>query len=134
VILMTHMVSGVIGGSRNSFADSFQEYQIKAVFLFNFAKFVDWPASAFKDAQSPVTICILGKDPFGDSLDSLRDKTIEGRRLVIRRVSKTEEADKCHILFVSASEKESLSHILKVTRNWNVLTVGDTKGLPSPGS
>ena len=63
VVLMTLMVSGVIGGSRDSFADSFQEYQVKAVFLFNFAKFVEWPAAAFKDAQSSITLCILGKDP-----------------------------------------------------------------------
>jgi hypothetical protein len=133
ICIVILMVSGVIGGSRNSFAGSFQEYQVKAVFLFNFAKFVEWPAVAFKDAQSAVTLCILGKDPFGDALDSLREKTIEGRRLVIRRVSKVEEADRCHILFVSASEKESLSHILKVTGNRNVLTVGDTKGFAESG-
>jgi YfiR/HmsC-like len=133
MILMTLLVSGVIGGTTKSFADSLQEYQIKAAFLYNFAKFVEWPATAFKDAQSPLTLCILGKDPFGDALDSLREKTIEGRRLVIRRVSKIEEADKCHILFVSASEKDSLSHILKVTRSWNVLTVGDTKGFAESG-
>jgi YfiR/HmsC-like len=133
VILMTLLMSGVIGGTSKSFADSLQEYQIKAAFLYNFAKFTEWPAAAFKDAQSAVTLCILGKDPFGDALDSLREKTIEGRRLVIKRVSKVEEAEKCHILFVSASEKESLSHILKVTKNWNVLTVGDTKGFAESG-
>ena len=133
VILMTLLMSGVTGGTSKSFADSLQEYQIKAAFLYNFAKFVEWPAAAFKDAQSTVTLCILGNDPFGDALDSLREKTIEGRRLVIRRVSKIEEADRCHILFVSASEKESLSHILKVIRSWNVLTVGDTKGFAESG-
>jgi len=133
VILMALLVSGVIDGTTKSFADSLQEYQIKAAFLYNFAKFIEWPAAAFKDAQSPLTLCILGKDPFGDALDSLRDKTIEGRKLVIRRVSKIEEADKCHILFVSASEKDTLSHILKATRSWNILTVGDTKGFAESG-
>ena len=133
VILIVLMVSVVMSGSWDASAGSFKEYEVKAVFLFNFAKFIEWPPAAFKDAQSAVTLCILGKDPFGDALDSLRDKTIEGRKLVIRRVSKIEEADKCHILFVSASEKESLSHILKVTRSWNVLTVGDTKGFAESG-
>jgi hypothetical protein len=133
VILMTLLMSGVIGGTSKSFADSLQESQIKAAFLYNFAKFVEWPEVAFKEAQSPFTICILGKDPFGDTLDSLGEKTIEGKRLSIRRVSKIEEADRCHILFISASEKESLLHILKVTRKWNVLTVGDTKGFAQSG-
>jgi len=133
VILIVLMVSVVMSGSWDASAGSFKEYEVKAVFLFNFAKFIEWPPAAFKDAQSAVTLCILGKDPFGDALDSLRDKTIEGRKLVIRRVSKIEEADKCHILFVSASEKDTLSHILKATRSWNILTVGDTKGFAESG-
>jgi len=133
VILMTLLVVSMMGGTSKSFAESLQEYQIKAAFLYNFAKFIEWPPSAFKDTQSPLTLCILGKDPFGAALDSLREKTVEGRTLVIKRVSKVEEAEKCHILFVSASEKESLSHILKVTRSWNVLTVGDTKGFAESG-
>ena len=133
VVVIILVMSRVMGVASVSYADSLQEYQVKAAFLYNFAKFVEWPEAAFKESKSPFTICILGKNPFGDALDSLREKTVEGRRLLIRKISKIEEADTCNILFISASEKESLPHIRMVTRKWNVLTVGDTNGFAESG-
>src|SRR5882762_3439214 len=81
------------------------EYDLKAAFLFNFAQFVEWPADAFAAATTPITIGVLGDDPFGASLDALvNGETIRNRSLVVRRFPSVEQVDACHILFISASE------------------------------
>ncbi len=103
------------------------EYLIKAAFLFNFTKFVEWPPEAFKDGSSPVNLCILGKDPFGEALRSIRDKTVKGRRLSVRYVSRSEEITGCHILFIGASEKENLRQIMGFLKGSPILTVSDTE-------
>jgi hypothetical protein len=137
-LVLVLVLGGGVGVAWKAVAQSqsppeYQEYQVKAAFLYNFAKFVEWPAESFKDAQAPLILGILGKDPFGESLDRLRDQNIQGRKLLIKRSDKVEDLAKCHILFISAAEKEHLSAILKITRDWHVLTVGDTKGLIQSG-
>ena len=102
-----------------------QEYKVKAAFLYNFTLFVEWPAEAFTGNDSPLTVCILGKSPFGDALDSLRGKTVKKRKLVIRQINRVEEMGNCHVLFVSTSEKMHLPNILAAVKNQNVLTVSD---------
>jgi hypothetical protein len=105
-----------------------REYDLKAAFLFNFAQFVEWPADAFAAANSPITIGILGTDPFGDRLDSLvAGETVRNRRLVVRRYRSIEQVDACHILFIAASEGGQLSQIAKALAHRSVLTVGETK-------
>lgn len=117
----------------NAEPPAFDEYTIKAGFLFNFAKFVEWPAEVFKDPQSPMVICIIGKDPFGSRLDVFENKTIAGRRLVIRRVSSVDQAEKCHICFIGRSEREQLPAILKAIRNRKVLTISETQNFCRAG-
>jgi hypothetical protein len=103
------------------------EFQVKAVFLFNFAQFVDWPASAFPDPHAPVTIAILGKDPFGSYLDELvRDEMIGERPLKIRRCSRTDELAGAHIVFISRSENKDLETIMAQLKGHWILTVGDS--------
>jgi len=109
------------------------EYLIKAAFLFNFAKFVEWPANAFKDDLSPINLCILGRDPFGPALDTLKDKTIRGRPIKIKRANKVDDIETCHILFISASEKGNLKQILDVLRNSYILTVSEIEGFTQMG-
>ena len=109
------------------------EYLIKAAFLFNFAKFVDWPADAFKDDLSPINLYILGTDPFGPALDTLKDKTIKGRPFKIKRVNKVDEIGACHILFISASEKGNLKQILYALKNSYTLTVSEIEGFAQMG-
>lgn len=110
-----------------------QEYQVKAAFLYNFAKFIEWPAEAFKDANNFLIIGIIGRDPFGDALDVLEQKSIAGRKILIRRFASVEDLQRCHILFISNSEKENLPNIFKAIRKWHVLTVGEMKGFPQSG-
>ena len=102
------------------------EYQVKAVFLFNFAQFVDWPASAFPDSTAPLVIGVLGDDPFGPYLDeTVRGETVRGRSLEIRRYQNIEDVRTCHILFVSPSEGSRLDDILANLKHRAILTVGD---------
>lgn len=102
-----------------------REYVIKAAFLFNFARFTEWPAAAFQAASSPLRLCILGTDPFGKALDSLAGKTIKDRRIEVSHLLWAEEAAQCHVLFVSDSASTRLEEIFELLDGRPVLTVGD---------
>ncbi|MBI3667943.1 MAG: YfiR family protein [Acidobacteria bacterium] len=104
------------------------EYQVKAAFLFNFAKFVEWPAEKLGDGSNPIIVGILGKDPFGSSIDeTFRGKTVNGRDVIVRRISQASDAGRCHILFVASSEKGRLEEILLSVASSSVLTVSEIK-------
>jgi hypothetical protein len=110
------------------------EYQVKAVFLFNFSQFVDWPATSFDDDRSPLVIGVLGGDPFGATLDEIvRGETVNGRQLVVRRYQSVQEIDACHILFIDRSQNEQLDAVLAALKGRNVLTVGDFAGFARRG-
>ena len=109
------------------------EYGVKAAFLYNFAKFVDWPLDAFKDDQSPIYLAVLGDDPFGSALNSLRDKTVKGRPLVIKRCKSIEQVAGSHLLFISPSEKGNLRSILDALKGSSILTVSETERFGQQG-
>jgi YfiR/HmsC-like len=110
------------------------EYQLKAAFLFNFAKFIDWPASSFASAQAPFAICILGEDPFGAAIDdTLRGGTIEGRAVTVERIHDASQLRSCQVAFISASEKDHMRELLQSVRGANVLLVGETTGFAAAG-
>jgi hypothetical protein len=103
-----------------------QEYEIKAVFLYNFAQFVQWPPEAFADKSAPLVIGILGSDPFGSYMDeAVRGETVDGRPFVVRRFDRAEDATACHILFISRSESGRIDQILGSLKGKSILTVGD---------
>ena len=113
------------------------EYQIKAAFLFNFAKFVEWPPQAFPETNSPIVIGVLGKNVFGNDLETtIRDKTVNNRRfkfVKFENFASATEATNCHILFVSSSEKDNLAKIVGSLQKASVLTVSDTDGFIKAG-
>jgi hypothetical protein len=110
------------------------EYQVKAAFLYNFAKFVEWPPSSFSGAPAPLRICILGQDPFGQELRSItNEKMVNGRKLEVSQVADLQQARSCHILFIASSERTSMKQILEGLRGAGVLTVADTKGFTDQG-
>jgi hypothetical protein len=101
------------------------EYEIKAAYLFTFGRFVDWPPRPARD-ESSFTICILGTDPFGPTLDStLAGVTIHGQKVVARRLAAPEAAAGCHIVFVSASEERRAVSIVPLLKETGALTVSD---------
>ncbi len=110
------------------------EYQLKAVFLMNFAKFVEWPVTAFHSAQSPVTICVLGEDPFGHDLDDIVRAQLAGdRTLAVKRLTQLQREESCHILFVSSSERGRTESVLGVLKSAPMLTVGEGDDFAAAG-
>lgn len=132
LVLSALLLSGGLGLSAEPAAP--REYQIKAVFLFNFAQFVEWPPQAFPDAQTPLVIGVLGRDPFGAYLDeTVRGETVNNRSLVVQRYGRVEDINTCHILFISRSEGDRLEQILARLRGRSILTVADAEGVAVPG-
>jgi hypothetical protein len=110
------------------------EYQLKAAFIFNFAKFVEWPSGALPNASAPVIIGILGDDPFGNDLEqTIKNKAINEHPLRLEKIHSAAEATNCHVLFISSSEKSRLPDILKGLRGTSVLTVSETDGFTEAG-
>ncbi len=103
------------------------EYQVKAAFLYNFAKFVEWPPRAFKDASDPIAICIAGETPIYAQLDSAVTGKMAGKRsFAVRKVSDAQHAEGCHILFIGLAERKRIPAILTGVRGLGILTVGET--------
>ncbi|HMD47440.1 MAG TPA: YfiR family protein [Bryobacteraceae bacterium] len=110
--------------------DSSDEYRVKALFLFNFAKFVEWPNALPGDG---ISIGILGDDPFGDMLaQTIAGKTVNGHGFIVRHV-KPEQARQCQIVFVAASERKHVRAVLDAVAGSPVLTVGDMHGFAQAG-
>jgi hypothetical protein len=104
-----------------------KEYQVKAVFLFNFAQFVEWPPTAFADDTSPLVIGILGEDPFGAYLDeTVRGERVANRSLEVQRYHRVDDITTCHVLFISRSEESRLVRTLASLKGRNILIVGDS--------
>jgi hypothetical protein len=148
LVIITGMVSPkVLADSAAS-----EEYQVKAAFLYNFIKFIDWPREKMADSNDIITIGIIGKDPFGKSFRPIENKQVKGRNVIIKRFKglkdledskeknksalnkQIEEIKKCHLLFICRSEKQKLKKILNMVKGHHVLTVADTEGFLEAGS
>ena|SRR5437762_1846942 len=104
-----------------------REYQVKAVFLFNFAQFVEWPPAAFAGDTSPIVIGVLGEDPFGAYLDeTVRGEKVGNRPIQVQRYRRADEITTCHVLFISRSEESQLGQTLASLKDRNILVVGDS--------
>jgi hypothetical protein len=110
------------------------EYDLKAAFLFNFAKFVEWPPEAFAETNSPIVIGILGKNVFGDTLEKIiNNRKVNNRGFEFRHFDSTSETTNCQILFVSSSEKNDFAKIVSALHNASVLTVSEADGFLKAG-
>ncbi len=117
----------LIAAPRSRAQEGASEYEVKAAFLFNFVKFIEWPDDAFTDSHSPIVIGILGQDPFEGAMDrTISGKSVNSRPLVVKRLSQAHEARSCHIVFVCSSEKKRLAQIFGSLVGANVLTVSET--------
>ena len=110
------------------------EYQVKAAYLYNFGRFVKWPAGVAAGKGDSFPVCVLGRDPFGPILDStLAGEALEGKPMVIRRITRPQDATDCRILFVSSTEEHHLKEILAAIDQAGVLTVSDIPGFSRRG-
>jgi len=114
--------------------ESLPEYQVKAAYLFNFLKFVEYPGESFADPLAPIVIGVVGDDPFGNALPQVViGKTVQGRDLVIHVYRSGEDLRGAHILFISASERKRLPTILASLHGSSVLAVSDASGFLDAG-
>lgn len=115
-------------------AEVAKEYQVKAAFLYNFTKFVEWPPEHFRDATRPITIAVFGRNPFGGELQAaVRDRTVNGRELQIVSVADEAKAAAADMIFVSAGEEEHFAAASAAWRAAGVLTVGESPKFAASG-
>lgn len=103
-----------------------QEYQVKAVFLYNFANFVQWPTNTFQTQDTPFYICIYGQDPFAHFIDlTVENETVQNRIILVKRSQELSNLLNCQILFISNSEQENVDKVLNFIAGKPILTVSD---------
>jgi|SRR5450432_1306688 hypothetical protein len=108
------------------------EYKVKAAFLLNFTKFIEWPAAAFGESDSPIVICVLGDDPFGSTLDqTVAGEVVNGRGVAVQRIKEAPSPKSCQVLFVSRPEKD----VLKILPGGGsgILTIGEGESFVHDG-
>lgn len=119
-------------------SSSSREYQVKAAFLYSFINFIDWPKEKMKDDNDePILMGIIGKDPFGDAFEPIKNKLVKGKRVVVRRfkgfneiknsIDEIDTLGKCHLLYICPSEKGNNHRIIEIAQKNSILTVGDTE-------
>jgi hypothetical protein len=110
------------------------EYQVKAFFLYNFARYVEWPSQSFKAPNDPIVICILGQNPFGSALDqAIAGKMVAGRPFAVRQLSNFPPGGNCHVLFVNSSEGKRFRGMAERLKGGGVLSVGESQGFTADG-
>jgi hypothetical protein len=116
------------------FAGSDVEFRVKAGFLYNFAKFTEWPAGKLGSPDAPIVIGMNASNEFIDVLEkTVAGKTVGNRRIVVRKISSAEEARACHLLMIGYAQRDSAGPMLAKARDANVLTVGESDNFNSRG-
>jgi hypothetical protein len=111
------------------------EHQVKAVYLFNFAQFVEWPKQSFESPEAPFVIGILGKDAVGGTLEEVvRGESLNGRRFEVRQFAEPDKVGPCHVLFIGRDMAAGLEQALATLRGRSVLTVTDIEGAEQLGA
>jgi hypothetical protein len=109
------------------------EYQVKAAFLYNFLKFVEWPEGRSPVSDAAIPLCILGNDPFGNIMDDFKDKQVAGKKVVISQIRSASGIRDCQALFISGSEKVDVEAIAELASGLQILTIGDTERFAQKG-
>jgi hypothetical protein len=110
-----------------------REYEIKAAYLYNFIRYIDWPADTLPPAGGRITIGIVGDNPFGTAIDPLNGKQIKGCTLVVKQIVEAKDLEQCQIVFICASEKLRLQEIFGELKESKALTVSEIDGFASKG-
>jgi hypothetical protein len=124
--LIALLLSFAVSSRCAAYAASPSEYQVKAVFLFNFSQFVSWPPAAFDKSDAPMVIAVLGTDPFGPELDAVvKGEHVGAHPLQVRHYHDVSEIKDCHILFIDRSQAPQLGEIVQALHGRSILTVSD---------
>lgn len=128
------LMIGWLGSVAPTLAAPADEYAVKAAFLLNFSRFVEWPEGAFPAADAPLRICVLGDDPFGAVLDrTVAGEVVSGRTVTIARSAEPVELRDCQVVFVSRSERPRLDAVFDELSGAPILTVGEVEGFAGRG-
>lgn len=131
LVLFLTLTSGTPGARAP--AQEATEAQVKAAFLYKFVKFVDWPSEAFSDNRAPIIVGLVGEDFITSAIDqTISGKIANGRRVLVKRFSNFRAMTRCHVLFISSSQRDNLPQILAAAGS-AVLTVGETEGFVHMG-
>lgn len=132
--LCSLMLAGLVAAPGAAAPAAPTEYQVKAVFLFNFSRFVEWPSAAFAGAAAPFAICVFGTDPFGTDLDEVvKGEAAGARPIVVRRLNDASQVPGCQILFIDHVEEPRTAEVTAAADRRHVLTVGDHTGPSQQG-
>jgi len=105
------------------------EYPVKLAFLYNFSKFIEWPAGSFRSPRAPLTICIVGRDPFSPEIEGdLRTRMVGGHPVEVLTLKLSDVLQGCHMVFIPATEKDQAGRIVGNLKGSSALTVGETEG------
>lgn len=115
-----------------AYAVQVDEYELKTAYLYNFALFTTWPASWAPENGDSLTICTIGEDRFGTSIEQLHNRKVREKRLVVRRSITLEQAPSCHMLYIAESERQNMAAILDSLRGSSVLTISEAPARASP--
>jgi hypothetical protein len=119
---------------RTASAPISSEYQVKTAYLYNFAKFIQWPEGTFTDTTEAIVIGIVGEDPFGNLLDeAISQRRAQGRPLRVERYHNLADIGHCHLLFVSRSEAKQQSELFRALADSNVVTIGESPDFTKEG-
>lgn len=114
-------------------AEVYGEYAVKAAYLFNFARYAEWPPQTFAGADAALTVCVVGDNPFNGELEGLEGKAVAERPLVVRYLANTSRFNGCQILFISRSERPRLANLLRTLTGVPALTVSDIDDFAEAG-
>lgn len=111
--------------------DASVEYAVKAAYLYKFGEFVEWPAASFENETSPATLCIVGADPFGPTLDkAVAGQRIANRAIAVKRLKEAEAHSGCQVMYVGGKDPGALSKAIDTVRGENILTITDGAAAP----
>lgn len=111
------------------------EYELKAAFIYQIAKFVEWPSPLEESpARAPLRLCVLGGNPFGPALESVRGKPVNERRMEVSQLDINADTRECNILFIAAPAERHIERIAAISRGAGMLTIGDTQGFAQRGA
>lgn len=109
------------------------EYEVKAAFIYNFLKFIEWPDKVFTDNPFTMNLCIVGENPFGNAINSYQGDKVSNRTIAIKKSESLQDIRNCHVVFISRSEKDRIQQIMKALRGSNILSIGDTDTFEKQG-
>jgi hypothetical protein len=133
LMIAAKLLLGSVLLAGSAWASEFDEYAVKAAYLYNFAKFVEWPPEAFANADAPLSICIVGDNPFGDALAALSSKRVASHPVEVRALPATANLNPCQIVFISRSEQGRFKALLAKVARLPILTVSDIRDFAQAG-